>query len=131
MNDITVEEVCFYVKAIEETNPHGISGESKSVTVCTELIEKITVPNTFTPNNDMVNDFFKPVLSFTPLDYHLVITDRQNNILFESRDYLSEWDGTQNGASLPQGVYLWFLKIKTPSGRTVSRTGNLTIIKDK
>jgi gliding motility-associated-like protein len=131
MYDISVDEVCFYIKATEAVNPHGISGESKSVSVCTENMEKITVPNAFTPNNDMVNDNFKPVLSFTPLDYHLVITDRQNNILFESRDHLAEWDGTLNGTPLPQGVYLWFLKIKTPSAKIVSRTGNVTIIKDK
>ena len=122
MYNITGAKLCFCVSAFERANPHDIAGETVSAGICTETIENITVPNAFTPNNDLTNDFFKPVLSFTPVDYHLVITDRQNNILFESRDYLAEWDGKKNGYSLPQGVYLWFLKVKTPSEKQITKS---------
>ncbi len=129
MYDITGRKVCFYINALETANPHGISGETSSSPVCTDIVENITIPNAFTPNNDLINDSFKPVLSFTPIEYHFVVTDRSNNILFESRDQLAEWDGKKNGESLPQGVYLWFLKIKTPSGKQLTRTGTVTILK--
>jgi gliding motility-associated-like protein len=129
MYDITGNNLCFYISASETANPHGIAGETNSAGICTEITENITVPNAFTPNNDLTNDFFKPVLSFTPVKYHLIITDRQNRILFESYDYMAEWGGKQNGDSLPQGVYLWFLKVETPSGKQVTRTGTVTIIK--
>jgi gliding motility-associated-like protein len=129
MYDITGSNLCFYISASETANPHGITGETGSAATCTEIIELITVPNAFTPNNDLTNDLFKPVFSFTPSDYHMVITDRKNNILFESRDQMEEWDGKQNGNTLPQGVYLWLLKVKTPSGKQVSRSGTVTIIK--
>ncbi len=129
MYEITGSNLCFYISAFEADNPYGISGETGSAAICTEIIENITVPNAFTPNNDLTNDFFKPILSFTPADYHLIITDRKNNILFESRDHLAEWDGKRNGESLAQGVYLWFLKVKTPSGKQITRTGTVTIIK--
>jgi gliding motility-associated-like protein len=129
MYDMTGSNLCFHIKAFESGNPHGITGESSSADICTEVIENITVPNAFTPNNDLVNDLFKPVLSFTPYEYHLVITDRQNNILFESYDYMAEWDGKRKGESLPRGVYLWFLKLKTPSGKLLTRSGTVTIIK--
>lgn len=129
MYDITGSNLCFYISASETDNPHGIAGETSSAGICTEITENITVPNAFTPNNDLTNDFFKPVLSFTPASYHLIITDRQNYILFESHDHMAEWDGKQNGDSLPQGVYLWFLKVETPSGKQVTRTGTVTIIK--
>jgi gliding motility-associated-like protein len=95
------------------------------------VTERITVPTAFTPDNDLVNDLFKPVLSFIPLEYHLVITDRQNNILFESTDHQAQWDGTRNGNPLSQGVYLWFLKVKTPSGKIISKSGTVTIIKNR
>ena len=131
MYGITGSEVCFYVTASEILNPYGISGESISSETCTSPTEIITVPNVFTPNNDLKNDLFGPVLSFTPLEYHLIISDRKGNVLFDTRDYHEEWDGTQNGKQQPQGVCLWFLKLTTPTGKIISKTGTITIITDK
>jgi gliding motility-associated-like protein len=128
MYEVTGSEICFYIRASEMSNPYNINGKSQSSGICIFPTELITVPNVFTPDNNLVNDFFKPVLSFTPLDYHLVISDRQGNILFETRDFHAEWDGTQNGKPQPQGVYLWFLKVVTPSGKSISKTGTVTII---
>jgi gliding motility-associated-like protein len=131
MYEVTGSEVCFYISASESLNPYGISGESISSETCISPTEIITVPNVFTPNNDLQNDLFRPVLSFTPLEYHLIITDRKGNVLFETRDYHAEWDGTQNGKPQPQGVCLWYLKLTTPSGKTISKTGTITIITSK
>jgi len=131
MYEVTGNEVCFYISASETSNPYGVTGQSLSSGICIGPTEIITVPNVFTPNNDLVNDFFRPVLSFAPLDYHLVISDRQGNILFETRDYSAAWDGSQNGNPQPQGVCLWFLKVTTPSGKSISKTGTLTIINSR
>jgi gliding motility-associated-like protein len=131
MYDISGAEICFYISATEITNLYYITGESRSPEACTEITERITVPTAFTPDNDMVNDLFKPVLSFTPLEYYMLITDRENNKVFENNDHRAQWDGTRNGNPLPQGVYLWFLKVKTPSGKIISRSGTVTIIKNR
>jgi gliding motility-associated-like protein len=131
MYQITTNEVCFYIRAAESSNPYGITGESTSSVICTSPTEVITVPNVFTPNNDLKNDFFRPVLSFTPSNYHLIISDRNNKVLFETNDFQAEWDGTHNGTPEPDGVCLWFLKLSTPRGKAISRTGTLTIIRNK
>jgi gliding motility-associated-like protein len=130
MYEVSADRVCFYIDASEISNPYGISGESISSEICTNPTEVITVPNVFTPNNDLKNDLFRPVLSFTPLDYHLIITDTHSRVLFETRDFQAEWDGTINGSTEPQGVCLWYLKLTTPSGRKISRTGTVTIIRN-
>ncbi len=128
MYDVSGNEVCFYTIASEVSNPHGITGESKSSATCLTPVENITVPNVFTPNNDQKNDRFKPVLSFTPVEYNFIISNRQGKVLFETRDFLEDWDGSLNGDPQPQGVYLWFLKVTTPTGKNISRTGTVTII---
>jgi gliding motility-associated-like protein len=128
MYDIKGKEVCFYITASEISNPYGIEGSSKSVEICTDMAEAITVPNIFTPNHDLVNDLFRPVLSFTPEDYHLIITNRQGKIIFETRDHQESWDGTSSGVSQPQDVYLWYLKLISPSGKTISRSGTITLL---
>ena len=131
MYEISSDSYCFRVEAFEGPNPHGAAGQSRSNQVCGETQEIITVPNAFTPDNDMINDKFRPVLSFTPSEYRLIITDRKNNNLFETTSHMAEWDGTRSGSPLPPDVYLWFLKVKTPSGKYLSRSGTVTIIKNR
>ena len=128
MYDVSGSEVCFYISASETANPYGITGQSNSSGTCTSPIEIITVPNVFTPNADLVNDFFRPVLSFTPRDYHLIVSDQHGSVLFETRDYNASWDGSKNGKPQTQGVCLWFLKVTTPSGKSISKTGTITVI---
>ncbi|HOS72536.1 MAG TPA: hypothetical protein PLZ75_08835 [Bacteroidales bacterium] len=130
MHEISGKEVCFMVTAFEALNPHGLSGESSSFPFCLSLPENITVPNMFIPSGTGVketNRYFRPVLSFIPADYHLIVTDLKRRVIFETRDFNEKWDGRLNGAILPEGVYLWMLRIKTPSGTSVSRTGTVTL----
>ncbi|MGD0340141.1 MAG: gliding motility-associated C-terminal domain-containing protein, partial [Bacteroidales bacterium] len=128
MYKVSGNEVCFTVEEDEASNPYGAAGISTSNRVCSPVIEKISVPNTFTPDHNLVNDTFRPVLSFTPSSYRLVITDLRRRTLFETSDYSDEWDGTTNGKALPEGVYLWFLKVITPSGNTIIKTGTVNLI---
>jgi gliding motility-associated-like protein len=131
MYEVTGPEICFAVSAQESANPYLINGSSMSNSVCTEVTENIVVPNIFTPDGDGINELFRPVLSFTPSAYHLTISDKSGRAVFESDDHTESWDGSKGGNPLPQGVYLWFLKVTTPSGKPVSRTGNVTIFKNR
>ena len=128
MYEVTDKNICFYISATETSNPYGVTGHSLSSRICSVPTEKITVPNIFTPNRGNTNSYFRPVLSFTPSDYQLIISDRQGKVLFDTKEYLAEWDGSLNGSPQPQGVYLWFLKVTTPSGKRISKTGTVTII---
>jgi gliding motility-associated-like protein len=130
MYEVSSDEICMYLSASEVANPYGIIGISNSSKVCTTPVEVITVPNIFTPNNDLVNDLFKPVLSFTPVDYHLIISDNHGSVLFETRDGNESWDGSRKGNPEPDGICLWFLKVITPSGKSLTRTGTVTILKN-
>lgn len=122
--------VCFYVMASETGNPHGIQGEARSNISCVTINETVTVPNVFTPDGDLKNDLFKPVLTYTPDEYRLMITDRQGKIIFETNAFMESWDGRDKAGDLVnEGVYLWFLSIKTPSGKNISRTGTVTLVR--
>jgi gliding motility-associated-like protein len=127
MYQVSGDKICFRIEASEDSNPYGLNGKSTSSEICISPFESVTVPNIFTPNHDLVNDYFRPVLSFTPKEYHLVISDLKRKIIFESTDYQLEWDGSFNGNPQPEGAYLWFLKIITPSGNNISKTGTVTI----
>ena len=69
-----------------------------------ESFFKLWVPNSFTPNNDGVNDLFKPVV--IGVDYYeLIITNRWGEIVYISSDVNESWDGYQDGKIAPSGVY--------------------------
>ncbi|HRT90131.1 MAG TPA: gliding motility-associated C-terminal domain-containing protein [Bacteroidales bacterium] len=130
MYSITGKNFCFYISAIEAADITGLPGQSISNVVCAEADEKIFVPNTFTPDNDGKNDYFSPVLSFTPSSYKLLITDRRNNIIFESSNPGEQWDGRNRSGPVPNGVYLWYLSVKTPSGKDIRKSGTITVIRN-
>lgn len=131
MYEITGSEVCFYILSSEADNPYGINSMIRSNEVCIETIEKITVPNLFTPDGDLINDLFRPVLSFTPPAYHLIISDRKGRIVFETTSPDESWDGSSGDMRVIQDVYLWMLKVRTPSGKDISRTGTVTVYRNR
>lgn len=122
------EDLCYRIIAEEGSNPYINNASSTSVTRCMEQPVNVFVPNAFTPDNNTLNEIFKPVISFTPLDYKMVIKNRSGKTLFETNDHLHGWDGRHNSEMMPQDVYIWFLKLETPGGKTISKTGTVTII---
>jgi gliding motility-associated-like protein len=69
----------------------------------------ISVPNFFTPNNDLVNDELE-ILSSNAEVLIQRIYNRWGNLVFESTDPSVFWDGKVNGALAAAGVY--FLEIE-------------------
>lgn len=70
---------------------------------------KMWMPNAFTPDGDGLNDCVAPVLvNVLERDYHLVITDRWGNVVFESTTPGACWDGSFRG-QVQAGVYTWRL----------------------
>jgi gliding motility-associated-like protein len=68
----------------------------------------IQFPNAFTPNNDGLNDVFKPG-AFCPVStYHVMIYDRYGKKIFESKDPTTGWDGRINGKKADIGNYVYY-----------------------
>lgn len=76
---------------------------------------KVFIPNAFTPNDDGVNDFFKPVvIEWTKNQFHyeFKIFDRWGTLVYSSEDLLNlSWDGNFKGLKCQPGVYVWYLAI--------------------
>jgi gliding motility-associated-like protein len=67
------------------------------------------LPNSFTPNNDGVNDVFLP-LPFNITSFTLKIYDRWGDLVFETNSFTNGWDGRYtNGSKAPLDVYSYVL----------------------
>lgn len=124
---VTSASVAYRITASPAGSPSGTQLSASNVSRV-ELSWEIYMPNAFTPDDDGLNDLFMPVLSFLPEDYEFSIYTRRGVLLFRSADHSEGWNGRHNGRVMPSGVYLWNLRLKTPSGETEVRRGTVTIL---
>ncbi len=76
----------------------------------------ISVPNAFSPNNDGLNDYFKPTIALgcVPAQYSLRIFNRWGQLVYKSNNEFDQgWDGTYNGVPADMGSYFYELRFKT------------------
>ncbi len=119
---------CYYIEAQEATNQFGISEISKSNIVCTKPQEIIYIPNSFTPDNNGLNDIFKPIIGFANYNkYSLKIFNRLGQVIFETDNINLGWDGKYKGILLLNEVLIYEVLIETTEGRPIKKTGHLTI----
>ena len=122
---------CYYVIATEAPdNPYGITGISRSNVSCIDIEPKVFIPNAIVVNSSIPqNRLFRPVFTFAPAEYHMVIYNRWNNLVFETEDYLESWDGMINGKTeATQDTFVYFIRFKSAGGKEYTMNGNITVI---
>ena len=90
------------------------------------------VPNAFTPNGDQFNQTFMPIIDHGVSEgsYELLIFNRWGELIFTSRDTNIGWDGTYNGETVKDDVYIWTLKFKhLYSDKRTELTGHVTLFR--
>jgi gliding motility-associated-like protein len=90
------------------------------------------IPNSFTPNGDERNNTFKPIITsgVDLFNYSFYIYNRWGQVIWESYNPNTGWDGTFNTIMCQDGVYTWKLKFKTPKTDEIKEfMGSLTLIR--
>lgn len=116
---------------VEVRDPLGCrSGDSVVVTVFYEICEdpEVYLPTGFTPNKDGKNDALY-VMGDNIMKMHLMIYDRWGQVVFESNNQKKGWDGTYKGIELEPGVFAYHLYVECIGGASMSKKGNITILK--
>lgn len=120
-----------YTTTLTATNQYACK-DTKTRDIVINGLFTFYAPNTFTPNNDLVNDVFLPVgLGWDPEKYVLVIYDRWGNNYFSSKETDKGWDGkTKNGAkTVPSDVYTWTVELTDLYGKEHKYIGHISVIK--
>ncbi|MCW3105281.1 MAG: hypothetical protein JWO09_3721 [Bacteroidetes bacterium] len=84
-------------------------------------------PNVFTPNKDGVNDDFIPVEFRDVTNTSLRIYNRWGEEVFQGEP-LHGWDGYNNQAACPEGIYFWVIDY-TACDEQLQSTGFVTLLK--
>nr|WP_223845520.1 PKD domain-containing protein [Flavobacterium selenitireducens] len=117
-----------YVVVQTVTYPFGCR-YTKVITLIVEDGYFLTIPTAFTPNNDNLNDNYRPVSKRLEA-IRLEIYDSWGSMIFsEMGNVLVGWDGTIKGAGAENGNYYCKVTARTFYGRTVSETRTFVLIK--
>jgi gliding motility-associated-like protein len=130
---ISFPEIGNYKITLLATTINGCKSEmTKMVEVKNDF--NAFIPNSFTPNDDGINDEFRPVFSPYGLDtktYELEVFDRWGHSLFYTKEYNKGWDGTlQNKGekTIKQDSYIYKLRYRDLDGRMYYRTGSVLLL---
>ncbi len=87
------------------------------------------IANAFTPNNDGLNDIFKPKSVGIKSTEYFRVFNRYGQMMYETNKWNKGWDGTYNGQKQPGGVYIWYIKGIDENGKKVELKGTVMLVK--
>lgn len=129
---------CYRVKTLIP----GISNRQSMVLSnkkCVYIKPQIFIPNAFTPNDagaqnsyGFPNDEWRPIFSFLPQHYLLIIYNQQGKKVFESQNPEKPWRGYMNNNKVaPGGTYIYYLEVKNPNENLIKKRGRINLIYKK
>ncbi len=92
------------------------------------ISDVVDVPNAFTPNGDGINDKVY-VRGFGIAQMNFRVYNRWGQLMFESASPYYGWDGKFKGELQPMDVYAYTLIVAFGDGSTVTKKGDITLIR--
>lgn len=92
---------------------------------------EVVLPNAFSPNNDGLNDKFRPVLvgdDCTKSRYLLYVYNRWGQIVYQGYESSEGWNGFYNGAPADVGIYFYLFQF-THSTEKYTLRGDVILLK--
>jgi gliding motility-associated-like protein len=116
--------LCFLLQALDDHNCVD------TATDCAEVVSDLGayLPTAFSPNGDGQNDVLY-VRGRGIKTMNLVVFNRWGQKVFESNNILTGWDGSFNGVVQDAEVFSYVLRASLIDGSTVTKKGNVTILK--
>jgi len=139
LGDETIVEQCDFTHEYFEGGEYLVSQIVINGFGCSDTAERIVtilpeftfyIPNTFTPQGDLINEYFTP-MGVGIDSFQLRIYNRWGENIFTSNDKKYYWNGSRNnsGPLVPQGVYVYMVYIIDVFGREHVFRGNVNLIR--
>lgn len=89
----------------------------------------VFIPNSFSPNNDGINDLFE-VKGQGIVSLQAEIYNRWGTQIYSLNAISDTWNGKEkNGIDVPEGVYTYKINVLLYDGRRLIRSGTITLIR--
>lgn len=89
------------------------------------------IPNVFSPNNDGLNDYFRPYIYCIFEMKSMRIYNRFGEMVFVTYDQNEGWNGKNinNDKECDLGVYFWIIEGVDKEGNSIIRKGDVTLLR--
>lgn len=113
----------FYPLVLRSTDSAGCWSESQAV-VQVSNCPTVYIPNSFSPNNDGLNDYFGPVgVNIEILEF--LVWNRWGQLIHDSPD---GWDGKYKGKPVEIDLYVYRLTL-IADGKREEITGKVSVVR--
>lgn len=116
-----------YILAV--VNSNGCSGKDTISVVQKNCYNGVFIPTAFTPNNDGLNDLFKPVILGRLLSFSIEVFDRAGQRVFFTTNPANGWRGDVAGVLQSSGVYVWQCRYQLSGQSPGYQKGTVTLIR--
>lgn len=101
-------------------------------TICND--KNYFIPNTFSPNNDGVNDVFYPRGNSLYNIQSMRVFNRWGQMIFERKNFPANsasdgWDGAFNGHPAPPDAYIYIVEVICDNAQVIALKGDVTLIR--
>jgi gliding motility-associated-like protein len=119
-----LENTCYVIQAQDQ-----FTGCKNWDTVCITITKdwNIYIPNAFTPNGDIDNEYFIPK-GYGLAKINLAIFDRWGVQIFKENETKLGWDGSHKGKLCQEGVYIYQVEATSLGGNKFRKTGHVTLL---
>lgn len=119
------QSTTYYVTATNGVDCIGVD----SVKIEVNPLGDVYVPSAFSPNDDGLNDIFKPRVGIKFDLINFSVYDRWGKLVFSTSEKGKGWIGKFNNQLQPSGVYIWSLKILNNQGKQITKSGTVLLIR--
>lgn len=121
-----LQTTAYHLSAI---NTSGCSLQRNVTVEIENCPEWVRFPSAFTPDQNGLNDIFGPLVSGKLDSFTLKVFNRNGELIFNSQNPYTGWDGTYKGAKQGNGVYVYFCNYKFRNKPQVMVKGVITLIR--
>jgi len=96
--------------------------------ICDTYVPHVVVSNIFSPNGDGQNDMLY-VRGEGIVSLEFIVYTRWGEKVFETTNQNTGWDGTYKGKLMDPGVFVYSLKATLSNHKSISLSGDITLVK--
>lgn len=118
---VDVSNECETIRRSIQVTFEGLAGD-----------EPLLMPTGFSPNDDGLNDIFRPVPKLPITEYHFAVYNRWGEKVFETTELTDGWDGEIARLDAETGVYVWYYTATVEdceATKELFQKGNVTLVR--